>query len=107
MALDAASLQISAELFTAIILLAALLLMAKFYEEYLEMGVQEMNDWKLIIVGFAFYIALQTHFSVLTQLAGISLTDFPLYLITLYYITLIVASAFVFLGFYGLVKDYL
>lgn len=107
MAIDVATIQTTAEIFSALILLAALVLMAKFYEEYLEMGVQEMNDWKLITIGFAFYIALKTHFSIFTELAGISITGLPLFLVGAYYLTLLVASAFVFLGFYGLVKDYL
>lgn len=107
MAVDIATIQTIAEIFSSLILLAALVLMAKFYEEYLEAGIQEMNDWKLITVGFAFYIALKTHFSVLIDIAGTSIASFPLYLVLVYYLTLIVASAFVFLGFYGLVKDYL
>lgn len=107
MAINAVVLWNYAELFSAVILLAALALMAKFYEEYLEASVQEMNDWKLITIGFAFYIAIKTHFTILAGVMDMSISSFPIAIVGLFGATLIVSSAFVFLGFYGLVKDYL
>lgn len=107
MEIEATHVQLFAEIFSALILLFALVLMAKFYEEYLELGVEAMNDWKLITIGFAFYIALKTHFAILTELAGLVITELPMYIVVPYYLTLVVASSFVFLGFYGLVKDYM
>lgn len=102
-----------ADVLSAIILLVALLLMVKFYQEYLEVEIEELKDWKLITIGFAFYIAIKTHFTVISNLftgtliEGSAIEAYPWYLVAILSITLLTASLLVFIGFYGLVKDYL
>ncbi|MFB6294392.1 MAG: hypothetical protein ABEI97_01400 [Candidatus Nanohaloarchaea archaeon] len=102
-----------ADIISAIVLLAALVLMAKFYQEYLEVGISELRDWKLITIGFAFYIAIKTHFTVMSNLIGHDLitgspaVGYPWYIVAGLSVTLITASLLVFIGFYGLIKDYL
>ncbi|MCJ7478590.1 MAG: hypothetical protein MUP63_00235 [Candidatus Nanohaloarchaeota archaeon QJJ-7] len=102
-----------ADVVSAIILLAALILMAKFYQEYLEVGISELKDWKLITIGFAFYIAIKTHFTVASNILGQDLVNqsrvlgYPWYLVVILSLMLVAASILVFIGFYGLVKDYL
>ncbi|MDY6762052.1 MAG: hypothetical protein SVY41_03310 [Candidatus Nanohaloarchaea archaeon] len=102
-----------ADIISAIILLAALVLMAKFYQEYLEVGISELRDWKLITIGFAFYIAIKTHFTVMSNLlgqeivTGSAVVGYPWYVVVGLSVTLITASLLVFIGFYGLIKDYL
>lgn len=105
--LDTAIIWYVAEAISSLVLLAALVLMVKFYEEYLEAGIKEMRDWKLIVIGFAFYITIKTHISVFVNVMGTSLSQLPVLAVSLIGITLVVASMLVFLGFYGLVKDYL
>lgn len=101
------------DIISAIILLAALLLMAKFYQEYLEVGISDMRDWKLITIGFAVYIAIKTHFTIMSNLVGSpipggsSVAAYPWYVVAALSVTLITASLLVFIGFYGLIKDYL
>ncbi|MDY6769596.1 MAG: hypothetical protein SVU88_01350 [Candidatus Nanohaloarchaea archaeon] len=113
MALDAAVLWNLADIISAIILLAALVLMAKFYQEYLEVGIAELRDWKLITIGFAFYIAIKTHFTVMSNLVGEEIltgeavVGYPWYAVAGLSVVLITASLLVFIGFYGLIKDYL
>lgn len=102
-----------ADIISAIILLGALVLMVKFYQEYLEVGISELRDWKLITIGFAFYVAVKTHFTVLSHLfvtgssAGSTVAAYPWYVVVFLAIVLISASLLVLIGFYGLVKDYL
>lgn len=102
-----------ADIVSAIILLAALVLMAKFYQEYLEVGISELKDWKLITIGFAFYIAIKTHFTVMSNLfgqdvlTGSTVVSYPWYLVAALSVVLLTASLLVFIGFYGLIKDYL
>lgn len=102
-----------ADIISAIILLAALVLMAKFYQEYLDVGISDLRDWKLITIGFAFYIAIKTHFTVLSNLTGENIitsggvVGYPWYVVAALSITLLTASLLVFIGFYGLIKDYL
>ncbi len=113
MALDPVVFWNLADIISAIILLAALILMAKFYQEYLEVGISELRDWKLITIGFAFYIAIKTHFTVMSNLLGQDIITrggihgYPWYIIAALSVTLITASLLVFIGFYGLIKDYL
>lgn len=97
----------AAETVSAVILLAALILMVKFYREYLDIDIQEMQDWKLVIIGLAFYIGLKTHFTLFANAFGKGVAALPWQLVGLFGMGLILASSFVFLGFYGLVKDYL
>lgn len=97
----------ASEVLSALILLGALVLMVKFYEEYLEVGIEEMRNWKQITIGFAVYIALKTHVTVLSNAFGVAIPAYPWYVVGLFGLILILASSFVFVGFYGLVKDYL
>lgn len=96
-----------AEIVSAIILLASLVLMAKFYREYLDINVQEMQNWKLITLGFAFYIAVKTHFTILTNVSDVSIGVYPWYVVVFLSLALLSASLLVLIGFYGLVSDYL
>ncbi|MDY6774163.1 MAG: hypothetical protein SVS85_03085 [Candidatus Nanohaloarchaea archaeon] len=99
-----------ADILSAIILLAALILMAKFYQEYLEVGIAEVRDWKMITIGFAFYIAIKTHFTIVSNLTGGvggGVEGYPWYIVVILSVLLLSASIMVLIGFYGLVKDYL
>ncbi len=107
MTVDGAVIWSAAEVISALLLLAALVLMATFYREYLDVDLVAMRYWKLITVGFAFYIAVKTQFIVFSNAIGVSVTEYPWYLVALFGLTLIAASALVLYGFYGLTKDYL
>ncbi len=102
-----------ADILSAIILLAALILMVKFYQEYLDVGISELRDWKLVTIGFAFYIAIKTHAPLLGYvigpggLSGGGIGAYPWYILAGMGLVLLTASVLVFVGFYGMVKDYL
>lgn len=102
---DAVAFWHAAELASAIILLAALVLMARFYQRYLHPGGAEMRDWTLITVGFALYIAVKTHFTVLSNAVGVPIPAYPWYVVTLLGLAILSASALVLIGFHGVIQE--
>ncbi len=88
-----------AEIGSAVILFAALAVMVKVYRDELHPRREELQDWKLVTIGLALYIAVKTHFTVLSSLVGIPVTAYPWYVTILMGGALLSASLLVFIGF--------
>lgn len=93
-----------AEIGSAIILFAALAVMVKVYRDALHPRREELEDWKLVTIGLALYIAVKTHFTVLSSVAGIPLPAYPWYVLLSLGIALLAASLLVFLGFLQILR---
>lgn len=102
---DAIAFWHAAELASAVILLAALVLMARFYQEYLRPGGEERQDWIIITVGFALYIAVKTHFTLLSNAVGVPIPAYPWYVVVFLGLAILSAAALVFAGFYGVLEE--
>ncbi|MDY6776604.1 MAG: hypothetical protein SVQ76_00700 [Candidatus Nanohaloarchaea archaeon] len=113
MPFDASVMWKMADIVSALILLSSLILMAKFYQEYLEVGISEMRNWKLITLGFAFYVAVKTHFTFLSAFIGgntmmdSQVAGYPFFIVAFLSVLVVTSAILVFLGFYGLIEDYL
>lgn len=102
---DAVTFWRAAELASAVILLAALVLMVRFYQQYLRPGGEERQDWIIITVGFGIYIVVKTHFTLLSNAVGVPLPAYPWYVIVFLGLAILSAAALVFAGFYGVLQE--